>query len=133
VLITALSVAVASTGVAFAEGGDGSGGGDNSMSRWTGESYKAFDEARNGAARFSAADAVKGKAGKLATSCDNGMSQWCGDSFTALRPGIVGDFYTGRDQFAHPGEGIGDRARQIAAAPRQGWQVGRAFRDDTAG
>jgi hypothetical protein len=53
----AFAIALALAGnAAFAagdSGGDGgggdSGGGDNSMSRWTGESYKAFEEARTGA------------------------------------------------------------------------------------
>jgi hypothetical protein len=53
-LAVAIALAVAGN-MAFAtgdSGGDGgggdSGGGDNSMSRWTGESYKAFEEARKG-------------------------------------------------------------------------------------
>jgi hypothetical protein len=49
-------------------GGDSGGGGDNSMSRWTGESYKAFEEARKGgtgtvtitqAPRFKSAERVE--------------------------------------------------------------------------
>ncbi len=134
-LIVATSIAVASTSVAFADGGDGSGGdsGNSSMSRWTGESYKAFDQARSGAATFSAGNALKGKAGKLAASCDNGMSQWCGDSFAAFRQGMVGDFYTGRDELANSSERIIDPARHVVASTLYGWQVGRAFRDDTSG
>jgi hypothetical protein len=60
------------------------------------------------------------------------MSQWCGDSFAALRRGPVGDFYTERDELAQSGEKRSDRARPIAATPLQSWQVGRAFRDDSA-
>jgi hypothetical protein len=51
---------------------------DNSMSQWTGDSYKAFEAARVAAATP--------KAGRIALNAtpDNGMSQFNGDSYLAF-------------------------------------------------
>jgi len=125
-LIAAVAVALASAGVAFAEG---DGGGDNSMSRWTGESYKAFDEARKDSAGLPPAQPSEAAGAGSPAACDNGMSRWCGDSFAAFRRSLVGDFYSDRDELARDT----GRPQQIAAAPSPSWQVGRTFRDDTAG
>ena len=66
-----LALALAS-GAAFAD--------DSSMSRWTGESYKAFEADkmnRNVAAGI-------GELNKLNATPDNGMSRWNGDSYVAF-------------------------------------------------
>jgi len=66
-----LALAIAS-GAAFAD--------DSSMSRWTGESYKAFEAEkmnRNVAAGI-------GESNKLNATPDNGMSRWNGDSYVAF-------------------------------------------------
>lgn len=51
---------------------------DNSMSRWTGESYNAFqaDKANTNVA--------VGESRKLNATPDNGMSRWNGDSYVAF-------------------------------------------------
>ena len=43
-LFVAIGVAVLASGNALAD--DGGGGGDNSMSQWTGDSYHAFERSR---------------------------------------------------------------------------------------
>jgi hypothetical protein len=66
-----LALALAS-GAAFAD--------DSSMSRWTGESYKAFE-----ADKMNRNAAVGNRElNKLNTSPDNGMSRWNGDSYVAF-------------------------------------------------
>jgi hypothetical protein len=66
-----LALALAS-GAAFAD--------DSSMSRWTGESYKAFE-----ADKMNRNVAVgMGELNKLNASPDNGMSRWNGDSYVAF-------------------------------------------------
>jgi len=67
----ALAVALAG-GAAFAD--------ESSMSRWTGESYKAFE-----AARTSSDEAVNLEPrNKVTATPDNGMSRWNGDSYVAF-------------------------------------------------
>ena len=58
----ALALALAFAGnIAFADG-DGADGGDNSMSRWTGESYKAFEDVRTGKSATTLSEALPPKA-----------------------------------------------------------------------
>ena len=47
-LLLAAALLALSTGAAFADDGSGGDSGDNSMSQWTGESYKAFHDNRVG-------------------------------------------------------------------------------------
>ena len=66
-----LAVALAG-GAAFAD--------ESSMSRWTGESYKAFE-----AARTSSDEAVNLEPrNKVTATPDNGMSRWNGQSYVAF-------------------------------------------------
>jgi hypothetical protein len=99
-LIVALGIALASTGIAYAngDGGDGADGGDNSMSRWHGESYAYF---HGGGER----------------SADKVQPTIRLERAAAKKP-LRGDFYTS------PSE--------LVASPIGTWDVGRAFRDDTA-
>jgi hypothetical protein len=69
--IAAATIALAlAGGPAFAD--------DNSMSQWTGDSYKAFE-----AARISADKTAHGRQA-LNASPENGMSQFNGDSYAAF-------------------------------------------------
>ena len=73
--LSTAAVALAITlisGAAFADG--------NSMSRWNGESYVAFEAARNSA---STAPAASGSRQFNATP-DNSLSRWNGDSYVAF-------------------------------------------------
>lgn len=98
---------------------------DSSMSRWTGDSYRAFEAART------SAPAAPHAARTLNAIPDNGMSQYKGDSyeaFAAARGATGGSVTTAATREA---------ARTSREAPVRTATRGRhrldAFRDDTAG
>src|SRR3954470_7113520 len=70
---------VAAVAITLALAGGSAFADDNSMSQWTGESYKAFEADR----KASVASATSASRTFVATP-DNGMSQFNGDSYAAF-------------------------------------------------
>src|SRR6266545_6950814 len=124
-LAVALTLALAGN-IALAD----DGGGDNSMSRWTGESYASFSAAAKtaGGTRRSAADVAA-----IKPAGDNSMSRWNGDSYAAFEQArTASDPVT--ITFAEANRARAAAARDVPArtASRPRAPV-NAFRDDTAG
>jgi len=98
---------------------------DNSMSQWTGDSYKAFE-----AARISADKTSHGRQA-LSASPENGMSQFNGDSYAAFESARKSP-----ESVATTVAEVRQIARPSHAAPARSALHGRAylspFRDDTA-
>lgn len=101
---------------------------DSSMSRWTGDSYKAFE-----ASRTMASVPRTGAPSGLTAVPDNSMSRWNGDSYTA--------FEQARTAPSTPTMSIAQANRERAALNREkpaftarhGRAPVNAFRDDLAG
>ncbi len=123
----AVTLALAFAGnVAFAD----DGGGDNSMSQWTGESYMAFKTAPKaaGSVRLSAAEAKNFKA-----SGENSMSRWNGDSYTAFEAARTSpNDVTVSIAEANKARAAANREVPARTASRTRTPA-NAFRDDTAG
>jgi len=115
--IAAATIALALAGPAFAD--------DNSMSQWTGDSYKAFEAARIGA------DKTSHDRQALNASPENGMSQFNGDSYAAFEsarrsPESYGTTVAEVRQFAKP-----SREKPVVGVIH-GRSYLSPFRDDTA-
>lgn len=117
--IAAATIALAlAGGPAFAD--------DNSMSQWTGDSYKAFE-----AARISADKGAPHVRQALNATPDNGMSQFNGDSYAAFEsartaPESYGTTIAEVRQLAKPSRDV------PARTATHGRSSLNPFRDDTA-
>jgi hypothetical protein len=120
--ITTLTAAVAialASGAALADGG-----GDNSMSRWTGESHAAFEAART-MSGSAAAERV------LTVSAESSMSRWNGESYVAFETARLEAIGEPRSAFAEARDHAPHRLA-VVHAPR-GRTSTDPFSDRTAG
>lgn len=124
-LAAALTLALAGN-IALAD----DGGGDNSMSRWTGESYASFGTAARvpGGTRLTAAEAAA-----IKPAGENSMSRWNGDSYAAFEHArTTPDRVTVTIAEANRARAAANREVAPRTASRTRTPV-NAFRDDTAG
>jgi hypothetical protein len=114
-LAVALALALGAT-AAFAD--------DNSMSRWHGESYHAFEAAASAGAGY-----VNSGSRALLAADDNSMSRWHGDSYKAFADALTGERTTLASFPRTKAEPVErPRVSRLSSTP----VPPKPFRDDTA-